>query len=159
MTTRHYITILFSVFIFSMNSHAQDLLGLDPNSLKTEQDYKNAEERVLSCADYLLTNPIDEEELIRTATFSYLFRWIEGTPEHSFSLDADVVQLTNNNKDFLTIYFAGLAKSVLENSTEPYTEEETQDRAIQYLIDYCSNPDHHLKPTKRMNKMSKKNKT
>lgn len=159
MKSRHYITILFSVFLFSISSYAQDLLGLDPKSLNTVQDYKNAEERVLSCANYLLSNPIDEEELIRTATFSYLFRWIEGTPEHAFSLDAEVVQLTNNNKDFIMIYFSGLAKSVLENPTESYTDEEIQERAIQYLLDYCLNPDHHLKPTKRMTKMSKKNKT
>jgi len=158
MKSKHFMIIFFGIVCSSINANAQDLLGLDPESLKTAQDFKNAEERVLSCANYLLANPIDEEELIRKTTFSYLFKWIEGTPEHTFSLDEEVVQLTGNNGKHITIYFAGLAKTVLENPSENYSDEEIQERAIQYLIDYCLNPENHLKATKRMHKMNKKNK-
>ena len=114
---------------------------------------------MLSCANYLLNNPIDKEDLIRKTTFTYLFKWVEGTPEHTFSLDEEVVLLTGNDKDLLTIYFSALAKTVLEEPGEQSTDEEIQEQAIQYLLDYCSDPENHLKPTKRMNKMSKKNKT
>lgn len=159
MKSRHYFLIFFSIILSSVSCYAQDLFGLNPESLKTAQDYKNAEERVLSCANYLLNNPIDKEDLIRKTTFTYLFKWVEGTPEHTFSLDEEVVLLTGNDKDILTIYFSALAKTVLEEPSEQSTDEEIQEQAIQYLLDYCSDPENHLKPTKRMNKMSKKNKT
>lgn len=159
MKTRHFLAILFTVILSSMSSYAQDFLGLDPEGLKTEKDFKNAEERVLKCANYLLSNPVDKDVLTRKATFPFMFKWMDGTPEHTFSLEAEIVELTANDSKLITIYFAAVTKIVLENPTAQYTDEEIQDQATQYLIDYCSNPENHLKATKKMKKIDKKNKT
>ena len=159
MKTRDYLAILFTVILSSVSTNAQDFLGLDPEGLKTEKDFKNAEERVLECANYLLSNPIDKDILTRKAIFPFLFKWMDGTPEHTFSLEAEIVELTGNDNRLITIYFASVAKVSLENSTVQYTDEEIQDQATQYLINYCSNPENHLKATKKMKKIGKKNKT
>ena len=151
---KHLILLLF--VLFSNLAVAQDFSNLANASFKSREDYKNAESTVLKCADYLLANPIDRDPNNRINSFQYLFKWMEGTPDHTFSVDVDVMKLTDDNQDLLTMYFVSMAKAVLSESGNELTGSDINDQAILYMIEYCSNEQNNLKPSKKMKKIAKK---
>ena len=149
--------ILFSIFtlFIGIQCLAQDFTQLDPDTLMHEVDLKNAEPTVLECADYLLSNPIDQDEINRLSAFLYLFKWMEATPEYTFSYSDEAMEFTKDSEDLITMYFVCLAKAALEESTQLSIDEMNQ-RATSMIIAYCGNEDNHLKPSKKLKKLMKK---
>lgn len=151
--------ILFLAFqLVSTAVFSQDYSILDKDSLKTPEDFQNAEPIVLDCSNYLLSNPVDKDVQNRLDAFQYLFQWMEGTPDHTFSIGEEAVDLTNGNPEMLTLYFASLSKTVLDAKDLNFTKEQIHEQATEHLINYCSNQDNNVKPTKPMKKLIKSKK-
>lgn len=152
--------ILFiAVQLFTVALFSQDYSSLDKDNLKTPEDFKNAESTVLECSNYLLSNPVDKEVQNRLNAFQYLFQWMEGTPDYTFSIGEEAIDLTKGNPEMLTLYFASLSKTVLDAEDINLTNEQIQVQATEHLINYCTNPQNNLKPTKGMKKIMKSKKS
>ena len=149
------IIFLITVSLFSINSFGQDYSQLKNVKLENAEDYKKAELKVLECANYLLANPVDKDELNRLNSFQFLFKWMEGTSDYTFSIGSEAMDLTKGKTELLTMYFTSMTKTVLENADAELTDEEIQKQSIIYLNEYCLNPANNLKATKKMKKMMK----
>lgn len=150
-----------TIFIIALNlltigAFSQDFSNLNDINFNNSEDYKNAEPKVLECSNYLLNNPIDKDELNRLNSFQYLFKWMEGTSDYTFSIGEQAMELTKGKADLLTMYFVSMTKAVLDNSKLELSDDQIQEKATEYLIEYCSNPENNLKPSKKMKKIIKK---
>lgn len=153
------IILFIAVQLVSITVFCQDYSTLDIDSLKTPEDFQNAESTVLECSNYLLSNPVDKEVQNRLDAFQYLFQWMEGTPDYTFSIGEEAVDLTKGDPEMLTLYFASLSKTVLDAKGTDLTNDQIQEQATEHLINFCANPENNLKPSKKMKKIMKSKKS
>lgn len=149
------IIFLIALNLLTIGVFGQDFSNLNDIKFNNSEDYKKAEPKVLECSNYLLNNPIDKDELNRLNSFQYLFMWMEGTSDYTFSIGEEAMELTKGKTDLLTMYFVSMTKTVLDNSEKKLTDNHIQEKATEYLIKYCSNPENNLKPSKKMKKIIK----
>jgi hypothetical protein len=150
-----------SIFIIALSlvtigAFSQDFSNLKNQKFKNSVDYKNAEPKVLECSNYLLNNPIDKDELNRLNSFQYVLKWMEGTEDYTFSIGEQAMELTKGNPDLLTMYLTSMTKTVLDNSDLELSDDQVQEKATEYLVEYCSKPENNLKPSKKIKKILKK---
>ncbi len=153
------IILFIAVQLVTITVFSQDYSILDKDNLKTPEDFQNAESTVLECSNYLLSNPIDKEVQNRLDAFQYLFQWMEGTPDYTFTISEEAVDLMKGDPEMLTLYFASLSKTVLDAKNPEISNEQIQEQATEHLINYCSNPENNLKPTKPIKKLIKSKKS
>ena len=133
---------------------AQELPELDTKSLNTPEDYKNAEPKVIACADYLFSTPVSKDNLDRIVATQFVLKWMEGT-DYTFSIDSKMTDLTDGNNELFGMYLAGMSKVVLENKGTTLSDDEIHTQVTKMLIDYCKDESHKCKPTKKMKKEMK----
>lgn len=150
---RNYILFL-ALIGMSATSFAQISSPKTPDLVK-EEDFKKAEKEVLECANYLLSNPVNKETDKRLDYFKFLFKWMEGTPYHTFSIGEEAMDITEGKSEHMILYFTAMTKVVLENETEEMDNDQVQQKALEFLLAYCNEPDNKLKPTKKMKKAGK----
>lgn len=137
------------------NVIGQDFSKLDAVKFQTAQDYKKAESTVLECSNYLLNNPAKQNESNRMYAIQYILKWMGGTPDYTFSIGEETVELTKGDENLLPIYLAALTKTVLENPTKTFTENEMFQNAKELLVNYCSKPENEIKASKPIKKILK----
>ena len=148
-------SILFlALFICSLGVFAQDFNTLDVNSLQKAEDYVQAEPQVLECSNYLLSTPHQKENMNRLLAMQYILKWMEGT-DYAFSIDANVVELTDGNNDLFGLYMATMPKVVLENKEANLSADEVHNRVVNLLVAYCKEEKNNMKPTKKLKKLMK----
>jgi len=143
-------------FIFTANfSFSQDFSKLENYEFSNDSDYKEAESLVLKSANYLFDTPFDKNDLTRLKILSFIMRWMEGTPDYTFTIDDSAVELTKGNNDLFGMYIAGMTKAVLENEAALPDNETIHNIVVKYLLDYTSDESNNLKPTKALKKLKK----
>jgi 6-phosphogluconate dehydrogenase len=65
------------------------------------------------------------------------------------------MDLTNSNTDLLGLYMAAMTKAVLENTTDKLNSDEIYNRAEKIIVNYCSNADNKMKPSKKIKQLIK----
>lgn len=153
------LTILCLSFLSLAGLEAQNFSDLSLIPLETAEDHLNAEPRVLECAEYLLSHPLMYQPMTRGETFTFLFQWMEGTPDFVFTFDEEAVKMTENEDDLIIMYFVSLARAALESEDRKIGKEEMQAGAKRYLFAYCAKEENGLEPSKKMKKMMKKGKS
>jgi hypothetical protein len=118
-------------------------------------DFKSAEPEVLAAANYLFANPADLDKDKRLAATQFIMKWMEGTPDFTFAIDAEAMTLTEGSADLLGLYLAGMTKTVLEHSGEPLFDEELTKKAEQLLVSYVADEKNNIKPNKAIKKLLK----
>ena len=151
---KRIILILIAIFYFNL-SYGQNFKELVNYEFKTLEDYKTETDKVLSCANYLFTNPANSSELNRQVAIQYIMKWMEGTPDYTFEIGQKAMDLTKGNNDLFGLYFAAMTKTVLEEDNTKLTNEEIYDRSEKILVDYCSDPKNKMKPSKKIKKIIK----
>lgn len=151
--TKFSFTILLS--IISIVCYAQTNTDYSTISLETEADYKNAETSVLEASNYILTTPVDAENLQRIYAIQFILAWMEGTPEYTFSLD--VLDKLDDDVNQSTVYVAALAKYSLENKViSEYDKSRTiRNGAFKIFAKYCNESDKQLIQKKKLKKLLK----
>ena len=145
----------FFFFLISTASFAQNLSNWETYKLEMKEDFHNAEDLVKEGIDYMFSTPFDKNDIKRYQALNFVMNWMEGTPEYRFNIDQKAVELTKGNDDLLGMYFAGLAKVILENKNQIPDDETVHNLVVQDLIVYTSNEANHLKPTKALKKLIK----
>jgi hypothetical protein len=151
--------IVLSLLLFCAHAtFAQSSTELNGVPLEKKEDYKPAESVVLSAANQVLSAPFNEDESYRRQAVSFIFRWMQGTPDYNFSFSANNLKPFNGNKDLWGMYIVSMAKFALENPDQATDEKAVDDGAMNIVIAYCKNPDNHLAMTKAMKKIANENK-
>lgn len=152
--------IFIVLFVITVQlSFSQNFNQLANYEFDTAESYKAEENNVLLCANYLFNNPADQAEMNRLISIQYIIKWMTGTTDHTFELDEKSMELTKGNDDLLGLYMAAMSKVVIENNQEKLTNEEIHNRSEEILVEYCSNPDNKMKPSKKIKKILKSKKS
>ncbi|WP_369994328.1 hypothetical protein [Winogradskyella sp.] len=146
-------TLCLSTTLFS-----QDYIKLAETNFETAEECKEAEPKVLECANYLLNTSAKANELNRLSAFQYIFKWMEGTADYTFSIDADVVDLTKGDTNYMSVYFAAMVQTVLQNQGDKLSDEAMHQAAVDKLVSYCEDSANGLKPNRAIKKIIKKRK-
>ncbi|MEO8403609.1 MAG: hypothetical protein ABI480_03405 [Chitinophagaceae bacterium] len=144
---------LLPLFYFH-TSFSQDLPDYDNIQLVEKADYKVSEPAVIKAATYMLSTPYEKNDVNRLKSLQFIMKWMTGTPDYSFSLDASVSKLIKGNDDLLGFYLAAMTKYCLENPANAKDEKLVKLNAIKTLITYCDNPTNNIKMTKQLKKLS-----
>jgi hypothetical protein len=152
--------ILILVFVFTFNiSFGQNFKQLASYEFETEESYKTEESKVLLCANYLFNYPSNQGELNRLTSTQFILKWMMGTPDYTFDVGEKAMELTKGNSDLFGLYMAAMSKVVIENKGEELSQDEIYNRAEELLVEYCSNSENKMKPSKKIKKTIKKKKT
>ncbi len=140
---------------FSLVSHAQDYEALKNIKLKDQSDCQKAEEKVVECSTYLLSTPLEKNNIDRLYSVQFLMRWMEATPDYTFDLDETVTKISKSNNDILSIYLASMAKFVLENKDKSKDPKEVKFNSIVTLLNYCEAASNKVALNSELKKMIK----
>ena len=140
------ICILFLVFLVSFRSFSQDLPDYDNIKLEQKEDYTPYTDSIaLLASNYVLSLPINTENLPRLKSLQYIIKWMTGTPKYTFSLGEPIGKITKKNSDLLSIYMAALTKYAIENRTKQPSEKETNLNSLKILLEYCKVASNNVK--------------
>ena len=151
--------ILIIALAFSFNiSIGQNFTQIDNYEFETVESYKTEIDKVLMCANYLFNNPANKGEINRLISIQYILKWMTGTPDYTFDIGDKSMELTKGNSDLLGLYMAAMSKVVIENKDEKLDSDEIYNRAEEILVNYCSNSDNKMKPSRKIKKILKSRK-
>ena len=125
---------------FAPKHNFRDFSLLSSIQFNCRADYSNAEKKVLECANYLISNPLDRKNLNRGYAESFLALWISGTPDFSFNIDKTACKIVKCNLSLLSIYLAFAVKYMLENRDKVNDENDIYKYVFSMVIGYCNNP-------------------
>jgi hypothetical protein len=124
---------------FPTQSNSLDFSQLSRIQFNCSTDYSNAENIVLNCVEYLTSNSLDVTNINSGHAETFLLRWMNGTPDYSFSMNQTVCKIMESNISLLSIYIAFLAKYMIENKNRLKNENEICSEVISSLLEYCKN--------------------
>lgn len=148
--------VLFLIFTTAAVSIAQELPPIDGVKLEGSEIFKLNEPLVLQTADYLLTTPVKENDIDRLKAVQFLIKWMEGTPDHTFTISEYPTKYFSYNVDLMSVYMAALCKVELE-AKHTNANELTLD-ATKIFLKYVNEPTYYkLKLSKDMKRLSAAN--
>lgn len=137
---------------FCTTSIAQSFPSFSEIKLEVKEDYnKDANDAALFAAKYLLSTPLEKDNLYRLKCTQYLIRWMTGTPDYTFSLVAG--KLFKKNDDLLVVYMAALTKYCMENKLNGKEGNIVQVEAYKLIGAYCKNEGNGVKKTGEVKKL------
>jgi len=149
---------LFFVSIFlafaSIVGVAQNFSKLESIPLKDSVDCKNAEPKVLECANYLLSTPCVEDRNSFLA-FQFLFKWMEGTKDYTFSLGNLLVSVSKTDKELARRFVTCMAKTAITEDPESCEDEEFIVKYLTVFAEYCENPKYKVRQSSFIKKLIK----
>lgn len=151
------LAVLLCVSISFMAS-AQQFKGLDNLPMKSDADFKKAEPTVKDCAKYLLGHPQDDKDESAKNAARFLVIWMTGTPDYSFSVDADMVKFTKKNEGLTAIYMAAMVKAALDKPELNKDQKALKIAAFKLLADYCAEDKNKVTKTSDIKKLTEANK-
>ncbi|MEP3210175.1 MAG: hypothetical protein ABJN95_13330 [Maribacter sp.] len=152
------IILVITVLLVSHVSIAQNFNELEHYEFNSVESYKTEQANVLLCANYLFNNPTNTSELNRLTSIQYIIKWMTGTPDYTFEIGEKALELTKGNDDLLGLYMAAMSKVVLENTERQLSNDEIYNQSEEVLVNYCSNADNKMKPSRKIKKILKSRK-
>lgn len=152
------IILIIAIAFAHHLSFCQNFNELANYEFKTVESYESEKNNVLMCANYLFNNPANQSEINRLRSIQYIMKWMEGTPDYTFEIDEKVIELTKGNPDLLGLYLAAMSKVVIENKDGELNNENIYNKAEEILVNYCSNSNNKMKPSKKIKKIIKNRK-
>jgi hypothetical protein len=136
-----YMKYLFLVIglILGIQTYAQDIAGCDSVALKTDAEMTAAEPCIKKLSAYALTQPMigcnSEGHYARKVVYA----WVEGTEDHSFSLNKHIMKIFNDDNLLLfTTYTACLANAAVVKG------EKFEKYALELFVNYLKNKDNKV---------------
>ena len=147
--------IFFLLIISVGTGFAQNLPKFDQYKFNTTSDYKLADSAVLQTANFLLSTPIDQNNPTRIKAGQFVMRWMEGTPDYTFSLEQNAIKYLSGNVDLMLLYMTSMAKYALE--TKSTDVKVITINGVKTLLAYVNNPTSNVKKDKNLKKLSDAN--
>ena len=95
---------------------------------------------------------MNSKSIDRLHALQYIIRWMSGTPDYNFILDAKATKFAKNNDDLLGLYMAAMTKYVLENKAESKNENKIKLNALKIIINYAKDKENNVKINKDLKK-------
>ncbi|MFI5157279.1 MAG: hypothetical protein ACHQF4_00340 [Sphingobacteriales bacterium] len=149
------LIIFFLLIASAGTSLAQNLPRFDQYKFRKTSDYKLADSAVLQTANFLLSTPINQNIPTRIKAGQFVMRWMEGTPDYTFSLEQNAIKYLSGNVDMMLLYMTSMAKYALENKSNDV--KVTTINGVKILLAYVNNPANNLKKDKSLKKLSDEN--
>ena len=148
--------LLVCVFAFvACNVFAQSLPQFDEIKLQKTKDYKLAEPAVVQTADFIISTPIDKNTDTKTIAAQFLMKWMDGTPDFTFTLDENSTRYFLQNNELMMVYVASMAKYAIE--TKQHNSKTNTINAIKSLLSYINDPANNVKKTNDLIELSQAN--
>ncbi|MES2829497.1 MAG: hypothetical protein V4687_15155 [Bacteroidota bacterium] len=147
------ISLLICLSIFTLSLKAQDTTQFRLVKLKKTADYALAEPKIKNISEYLLNTPIKKDEMNRLDATQFLLKWMEGTPDHTYSFHSRISQITKDNIDLMGVYLAAMVKFSLEYKDESADLKVLQLNTLKTLLTYVANPENGVKSNTELKKM------
>jgi len=107
-------------------------------SMKNDAEYKAADKYALEASNYILSGPMDKNNPKQQAAIQFMLKWMDGTPDYTFSIDADIsTKVMSGNEDLLGLYMASMTKYCLENKANAGDGKLVKLNAMKILIAYA----------------------
>lgn len=112
------VLILFATIVFSCHLLAQSFEVPQNYTLSKVEDYKQHEQNIVDCVDWLIQTPIGDKTSKRKEANVFLVTWLTGSPNVSIELHSYVMGITEDSPEFLSVFMGGWAKYAI--STKNY---------------------------------------
>ncbi len=127
--------------------------------LDKAEDYPKADPFALQACDHILKTTYKSGNTGALNEISFMIRWMEGSPDFTFTLDEVATKLMKGNDDMLPIFMACMGKFALENRADAKDAKKMNLGAVKLLIAYVEDPNHSdFKITKALKKLVEANK-
>jgi hypothetical protein len=148
--------LLICVFTFVVcNVFAQSLPQFGDIKLQKSKDYKLAEPTVVQTADFIISTPIDKNTDTKTIAAQFLMKWMDGTPDFTFTLDENSTRYFLQNNELMMVYVASMAKYAVQNHAR--NTKTITINAIKSLLAYINDPANNVKKTDELKELSQAN--
>jgi len=147
--------VLLLFVLTASTSFAQIYKDLPNEVFLNKEDYGNSEDQVLEVSKFILSNPIQKDNSDRINAMQYLLKWMEGTPDYTFTIGETVMNLTGGDLDLMGVYFAAISETAIQNKKSGKTDEQTNEEAIKKFVSYAANKSNNVKANKELKKAIK----
>ena len=147
--------LFFLLIVVAGKCFSQSLPRFEQYKFDKTSDYKLADSAALQTANFLLSNPIDQNVPTRLKAGQFVMRWMEGTPDYTFSLEQNAIRYLSGNVDLMLMYMASMAKYALE--TKSNDVKITTINGVKILLGYVNSPINNVKKDKNLKKLSDAN--
>lgn len=147
--------LLLLILFTASTSFAQIYKDLPNEVFLNKADYGNSEDQVLEVSKFILSNPIVKDNSDRINAMQYLLKWMEGTPDYTFTIGETVMNLTGGDLDLMGVYFAAVSETAIQNKNSGKTAEQTDEEAITKFVTYAANKSNNVKANKELKKAIK----
>lgn len=149
--------VLFSITLCltMLITYAQSAPDYSKHPLNNEKNTRAADATALEAANFLLKTPIDFKEADRKSSIAFLIKWMEASPDYSFSLDNSMTIL-GDDVNHSALYIAAMSKYQIENKVF----ESTDDSKVQtwkIIAEYVNNPNNNIKVKGKIKKLVEAN--
>ena len=149
------LLVFFLLIISASTCFAQNLPKFDHYKFNKDSDYKLADSAVLQTANFLLSTPIDQNIPVRLKAGQFVMRWMEGTPDYTFSLEQAPIKYLSGNVNLMLLYMTSMAKYALE--TKANDVKIITLNGVKTLLAYVNSPVSDVKKDKNLKKLSDEN--
>ena len=122
------LILTFALLLIGSSAIAQDWAKWVNYEFEDEAAYAKAEPEVLLAANYLFENPVDKDDIRRDIAVRAVLLWMEGTPDYTFEITEEAMDLVKGKDTYFSMYLAGLTKTALENEGDPLTTAELHEQ-------------------------------
>lgn len=148
--------LLLAINLMVVTLFGKDFSKLSTIKMKTRSDYQKEESQALSCANFILDNPIKNNDIQRLYASRFILRWMSGTPDYTFTFGKEISKIAKpKNLDLMSIYVASMVKIALNNPEVKLPIDEMVKKAMKSFAKYCAKPENHVKLNRSLKKLIK----
>ena len=118
MRKTYFYATLISLAFLGFKAAAQEYDVPKHYAFKSNEDYKLYEPQIVKTIDWLEKTPWTEQVRKRDEAKAFVLKWIDGSPEVTISLNAELVHLAKNNPELLGSYMYGYAKYCIQHKAD-----------------------------------------
>lgn len=144
--------VLIAFLLVCGTNFAQDFNSIP---LSQDSDYKKAEKTIIESCNYLLSTPIDSNELLRLQHIQLVMKWMEGTPDYTFSLTNTATKFSGDNSNLLGIYLAALVIHIVKDHGDAKDLKNVDLQTVTIALNYVTTPENHVPLTSSLKKLIK----
>jgi hypothetical protein len=148
--------ILIIVILFSVKTaFSQVYSKLEKVKLSAPSDYAKNDTVVIDCANFILSGSPKFNETNKLYAIQFILRWMEGTPDYTFTIGPDFLELTDGKPELSQIYIASLVKATLDHKNEDLYLDAINEKARNNYVDYCAKPENRVRKSKAVKNILK----
>jgi len=132
--------------LVSSVTFAQTIPDFDAIKLNKKEDFNaTADDAALQASNFLLSTPLEKDNLDRLKSLQYIIKWMSGTPDYMFELDEQATKFAKKNEDLLGLYMAAMTKYVLENKADSKDQSKIKLNAVKSVVVYAKDEKNKVK--------------